>query len=37
MRDPAALGKLPPPERHECRVLWRDFDALLEHAQGQGK
>ena len=37
MRDPAALGKLPPAERQECRALWRDFDALLERAQGPGK
>jgi tetratricopeptide (TPR) repeat protein len=37
MRDPAALGKLPPPERQECRALWRDFDALLERAQSPGK
>jgi hypothetical protein len=37
MRDPAALGKLPPAERQECRALWRDLDALLERAQGPGK
>jgi serine/threonine-protein kinase len=37
MRDPAALGKLPPAERQECRALWRDLDALLERAQGPEK
>jgi hypothetical protein len=37
LRDPAALGTLPPPERQDCRALWRDFDALLEHVQGPGK
>jgi serine/threonine-protein kinase len=37
MRDPAALGKLAPAERQECRALWRDLDALLERAHGPGK
>jgi serine/threonine-protein kinase len=37
LRDPAALDRLPPQERQECVALWRDYDALLERAQGPGK
>jgi serine/threonine-protein kinase len=29
LRDPAALERLPPAERQECRALWRDLEALL--------
>jgi serine/threonine-protein kinase len=36
LRDPAALDLLPPPERRQCRALWRDYDALLERAEGPG-
>jgi serine/threonine-protein kinase len=37
LRDPVALDRLPPPERQQCRALWRDYDALLERAQDPGK
>jgi hypothetical protein len=36
LRDPAAMDRLPPSERQECRALWRDLDALLERARGPG-
>ena len=36
LRDPAAVDRLPPSERQECRALWRDLDTLLERAQGRG-
>jgi eukaryotic-like serine/threonine-protein kinase len=33
LRDPAALARLPPPEREECRALWGEFDVLIRRAQ----
>jgi serine/threonine-protein kinase len=33
LRDSDALGKLPPTERQECSMLWRDLDTLLERAR----
>jgi tetratricopeptide (TPR) repeat protein len=37
LRDAGALEKLPPDERQECRVLWRDLDALLQRIRAPGK
>lgn len=34
MRDPAALGKLPPAERRECEKLWSEIDASLHRLKG---
>jgi serine/threonine-protein kinase len=33
LRDPAALGKLPPAEREACTQLWADLAALLKRAE----
>jgi serine/threonine-protein kinase len=32
LRDPDALGQLPPAERRECQTLWHDLDALRSRA-----
>ena len=30
LRDPAALNKLPPAERQECRTLWNEIEAQIQ-------
>ena len=32
LRDPAKLDELPPPEREECRTLWKQLEATLVRA-----
>jgi hypothetical protein len=33
IRDPAAVAKVPPDEREECKKLWADVAALLKKVE----